>query len=93
MGKKQTSVHLVLQDHAVALEKSDGIVTIFVASAGIGRMGFKAYHVTDNLDRQDGDDEGISDTPGEALRYLADKLDQKLIKEAWEARLDALRKL
>lgn len=84
-----------LRDLSLELQKSEGIVMILVYSAGIGRMQFKAELANAaELDRQDGDDERPDmtyETPWEALRAFADKLESTLAKEAWEARLDAIR--
>jgi hypothetical protein len=82
-----------LKDLSIELQKSEGLVMVLVYSAGIGRMQFKAAFA-DELDRQDGDDERphmTYETPWEALRAFADKMEVSLAKEAWEARLDALR--
>jgi hypothetical protein len=58
------------------VQSDDGLITIRVGSAGIGRMGFKAWiDKADVIDRQDGDDTGVCDTPGQALHALADRID------------------
>lgn len=89
MNKKEMKT---LRDLAATLERTDGIVMVLLCSAGIGRMGFKAAFAADGeIDRQDGEDDGTYETPGDALRAMADELDRKLVKEAWDARLDALR--
>jgi hypothetical protein len=84
-----------LKDLSLELQRSEGIVMVLVYSAGIGRMQFKAEFANEaKLDRQDGDDERPDmtyETPWEALRAFADHLENTLAKEAWEARLDALR--
>ena len=65
--------------------KNTDSLTVTVCTAGIGRMGFRAYlgdYDTD-IDRQDGDDEGVGDTPGQALAALGARLDRELIHKNW----------
>ncbi len=76
-----------LQMQARTVENKEGVQTVLVFSAGIGRMQFRATLIDDDQDRQDGEDRGTFETPGDALRHLADRLDRQLIKEGWEQRM------
>lgn len=60
------------------------VMAIYVAPAGIGRQGFKAWTSISDIDRQDGDDTGICDTPREAVEAVLDELERKLLLDSWQ---------
>jgi len=65
---------------AKKMKSKEDLLLIKLGTAGIGRQSFRAWIVDAPgavVDRQDGDDSGTSATPGDALRALADKIDEE----------------
>lgn len=67
-------------------DPNEDLYHIRVGTAGIGRTGFRAYFNDERIDRSDGDDLAVFDTPGQALAALGKKLDEMLISQAWHWR-------
>ncbi len=72
-------------------ERHPDLFTIHVGTGGIGRMGFMAWTEEEEIDRSDGDDLQVYDTPGQALAALAKRLDDDMLHTAWCDRMHLLR--
>lgn len=88
VGKHRRATLAKLTDQASHLEREEGLHVIAVGSAGVGRAGFAAWHLSRNaVDRDDGGRAATYGSPGQALRALADELDAECLRRGWHAEL------
>lgn len=58
---------------------------IYVATAGIGRMGFGAWLAGEKIDRSDGDDAGTFGHLSNALEHAGRRIEWQLLQAPWKA--------
>lgn len=59
------------------------VMAIYIAPAGIGRQGFKAWKDIAAIDRQDGDDTEVYDTPREAVEAVLNEMEREFLLDSW----------
>ncbi len=88
-GKTEASLLKVVVTQAAEIQQIEGLTIIFVGGAGPRYKRFGAWLATEPMDRQwDGSTEGTYKTPGQALRALADRLDEETLQRGWNTRDD-----
>jgi hypothetical protein len=56
---------------------------IYVATAGIGRMGFGSWIAGEKIDRSDGDDDGTYVRLSDALEHAGKRIEEQLLRAPW----------
>lgn len=67
-------------------KKSKKRILVYVATAGIGRMGFGSWLGGEKIDRSDGDDEGTFSSISDALEDAGLRIERMLLANAWSGK-------